>query len=404
MNHITKSSQVLRFRCFFKQRVENSPLEQFRVRTLILSYFLEDESLQLAEPQTPNSGIDQGLFLNRSRVSKPDGSLFGPRDFICGRDICLHSRVYRICSMDEYTRKFYSSSGIDPGIECEIPSCLSDRGRPDFISNPTSHSAPKIIKSLDDDGKVLSFESFWDDLADFGFRHYFELHWFLGDDTIELIEVFPRTESNAAHRAVFLRRKSARDLNVSLRDLIIGNSMNMLSRTFHIYNCDRFTTDYFMTRFNIEQRGTPMFLDEVKTKRVLQESDRLVPRRPPLDTSKLDQSTILLRFKARLTKSEYERNFIIGYYPVDETLAAWEIPTRNSGIVGGKFAERGTKRKSDGSAYKLTDISQPGSRIRISGSEFEVIEPDEFTKKWLNDHVYIIRVSSYGKSRNRVSQ
>lgn len=318
--------------------------------------------------------------------------------------------------MDEYTRKFYLDSGFEPGIECVVPVGSLDQIRPDYVVDDAPRAevnsddaslhdrsiARRIVKALDNANSVLSFDSYWDDSADFGFRHYFELHWFLSDDTIELIEVFPRTESNYAHRAVFLRRKPARDLNISLSDLIAGQSITILSRDLCLYNCDKFTSDYFLNKLNIEQRGTPMFLDQVRTKRVLDESERLVPSRPRVNPSKLDTNGVILRFKARLVQSEYERNFIVALYPVDETLAAWEIPTKNSGIVGGKFAERGIKLKSDGSAYKLVDIYRSGSRIEISGSEFEVIDPDDFTKKWLNDHVYIVFGCFYCKSRDQI--
>ena len=51
--------KVLRFNCFFKEAVNESRLENYRIRNCVLYYYLEDDSMHISEPKVENSGIPQ---------------------------------------------------------------------------------------------------------------------------------------------------------------------------------------------------------------------------------------------------------------------------------------------------------------------------------------------------------
>ena len=88
------------------------PNENFRVRKCVINYFLEDDTLYIHEPKIENSGIPQGVFLKRHQVPKPDGSgLYTWRDFDAGTEVEFYGRVFRICSYDEFTWRFYNEQG-----------------------------------------------------------------------------------------------------------------------------------------------------------------------------------------------------------------------------------------------------------------------------------------------------
>lgn len=50
---------MLRFYGYFKEAITESNMENFRVRKIVLYYYLEDGSMQVAEPKQDNSGIPQ---------------------------------------------------------------------------------------------------------------------------------------------------------------------------------------------------------------------------------------------------------------------------------------------------------------------------------------------------------
>mmetsp|Transcript_3398 Transcript_3398/g.5731 ORF Transcript_3398/g.5731 Transcript_3398/m.5731 type:complete len:183 (+) Transcript_3398:195-743(+) len=106
--------QVLRFYGYFKESVVESRLENYRIRRLIVYYFLEDRSIMITEPKQVNSGTPQGAFLKRQAVIKQDGSKmpFEPTDFRVGLDIGICGRSIRIYDCDDYTREFFNNCGM----------------------------------------------------------------------------------------------------------------------------------------------------------------------------------------------------------------------------------------------------------------------------------------------------
>jgi hypothetical protein len=372
--------------------VLDSPIETIRTRRVVLTYFLEDGTLQITEPSIPNSGLLQGLHLRRHRVSLSTGAFIRPEDLKCGEDICLYSRVYRVCKMDDATEKYYDSHGIAKGTPERIPESL--------VSADGSESAKLSMESprgtlangrsinrrtkqyLECDGKLLCFNLLWRDDSEGGFDHLFELHWFLADDTMELIEIFPKTPSCAACRVTFVKRTQVKTLDPKLThaDFLVGNNVTILNREMLVTDCDSFTRDYFHRERGIEQ---PVHSLESREDGPGPKSvEPLVPRRPRVDPARLEKAGIVLRFRLELLQGDKDRKFILGYYPADDSIAVWELPIRNSGHVAGKFAERGVKPKADGTTITLCDIVI-GHVIKISGVQFRIREPDEFTQKYM---------------------
>lgn len=103
---------MLRFLGYFKESVVESRLENYRLRKLIIYYFLEDRSIMITEPKQVNSGTPQGAFLKRQVVLKQDGSglPLSPDDFRVGLDVGICGRAIRVYDCDQYTREFFAVS------------------------------------------------------------------------------------------------------------------------------------------------------------------------------------------------------------------------------------------------------------------------------------------------------
>lgn len=65
INFLSLLLQVLRFSAFFKESCVESGLESYRVRKVLIYFYLEDNSIEIIEPKQMNSGIPQGSFLKR---------------------------------------------------------------------------------------------------------------------------------------------------------------------------------------------------------------------------------------------------------------------------------------------------------------------------------------------------
>ena len=119
--------KVLRFNCFFKESVNESRLENYRIRSCVLYYYLEDDSMHVSEPKIENSGIPQGerkgtVFLKRHRVPKTEGGFYSVADLNVGGTIDLYGRVFLITDADNFTRTFLKNLGIEVPEPAEVPS------------------------------------------------------------------------------------------------------------------------------------------------------------------------------------------------------------------------------------------------------------------------------------------
>lgn len=95
---------MLRFYAYFKEDVQFSRDEVYRVRPVIIYYYLEDDSMCIYEPIVENSGLWQGKRLKRQRVPKNErGEHYEYKDLNLGIDLVVYVRKYHITNCDEFT-------------------------------------------------------------------------------------------------------------------------------------------------------------------------------------------------------------------------------------------------------------------------------------------------------------
>ena len=110
--------QVLRFYAYFQEHVVESSLENYRIRKVVIYYYLADETLLVIEPRINNSGIPQGVFVKRQKVPKELGQYqdhYTYKDFSVGMSVNFFERIFRIYDCDAFTRSFYDYIGTPVG-------------------------------------------------------------------------------------------------------------------------------------------------------------------------------------------------------------------------------------------------------------------------------------------------
>ncbi|CAN0297091.1 unnamed protein product [Lampetra fluviatilis] len=262
------SNQVLSFEGFTREEVPQSPVETRRVRHVRVLFFLEDDSIQVLEPQVKNAGMPQGTIIRRQRIPLP-----GPRSERCytaedlnvGHEVVFFSRVFTLASCDAFTRHFLRRLGVQPGTDAPLPvdPYTSGRDAREGSQRPRRpyERVDTLRQFLERDRQVLRFYCAWhdddddddeeeeegddDDLVDEGVAggvkagvdegvdggvkegvkegvkagvkagvkgrrrggepRRLVLHYFLADDTVELRETLPPNSGRDA-APVFLRR------------------------------------------------------------------------------------------------------------------------------------------------------------------------------------------------------
>eukprot|EP00823_Brevimastigomonas_motovehiculus_P004863 TRINITY_DN3324_c0_g1_i1.p1 TRINITY_DN3324_c0_g1~~TRINITY_DN3324_c0_g1_i1.p1 ORF type:complete len:608 (-),score=185.75 TRINITY_DN3324_c0_g1_i1:312-2135(-) len=434
--------KVLRYYAYFKESVHSSSLENYRVRRCVIYYYLEDGSMHIAEPRQENSGIPQGVFVKRHRILKPSKLYFSVDDFSIGAELPVYGRVFRIVDADPFTRWFHEQNGMDLGKAEEYPvdpfvkkqatkaSTFHKLMHPFKLFLEASKGKPifeieACQKFLQNDGKVLRFYCTWDDKDLFGEKRPYVLHYYLADDTVEIVEIQQANSGRDPFPALLKRQRLPRDPSklgpdlscigvkdkdvklqyYTLTDFKCDQGIHVFGRSVMICGCDKFTQNYYVKNYGADPQDYHLMQveDELEEVPKIQppphngigtEEDSLgsflylVPKVPKQDFKKLmELDGINLRYLAKLAKcpsEEKDRRFIITYYLNNDTVSIFEKFERNSGFVGGKFLERARVKNPDtGEYYKSTDL-WVGAQVMLNKYLFEVIEGDEYTLAYMN--------------------
>lgn len=433
---------VLRFYAFFQESVVERGDENSRYRHVIIMYSMEDGTLQISEPRIENSGIPQGKFLRRHQVPKEDGTgaFIGPDDFMVGEDIVIYGRTYHITGCDRFTRWFFGENGIELPEDEAMPKDMFHRtftfnkiaekgGLPPTRScmeskhvamHQTGHHLAdlKLQQFLKNDRKVLRFQAYWDDPTPFGNRFYFVVHYYLADNTVEINEAHSRNSGRDGWPVFYRRAPLQKENKINAapgmlepdpdiyepKDFICGQAVNVWGRQVVLYECDDFTQRFYHEYLGYDQaqgfidvsephappapKLAPMPHNGVGT-----EEDSLIncvmiqPKPPRQDLGRLmTLSGECLRFECKLTNGVPEdenRKFVIGFFPADHTVACWESVTRNSGHMGGKFAEKGKKRNPDTGKYFALEDFRVGVTLTLQAHPFKLVRADEHALQYM---------------------
>uniref|UniRef100_A0A3B5B1C8 EF-hand domain-containing family member C2 n=1 Tax=Stegastes partitus TaxID=144197 RepID=A0A3B5B1C8_9TELE len=461
---VTFDKKALCFEAYFQETVSEAQNESYRIRKCKIYFYLEDDTIQVVEPEFKNCGIPQGTLIRRHRIPLPppnDDQFYNIYHFNINQQMVLYSRTFIVTNCDSFTRNFLTKLGVILNEPVSVPEDPYGSLREQKSMKPLRpyERRDTLKQFLDHDGKVLRFYCFWDDTENsFGDLHELVLHYFLADDTIEIQEVI---DSNSGRDAVpkFLRRSKLPKrcpaqmkqpgeitertvLNVfasknqgerymldSLKtganheefykdcDLVIGGEINVWGRIVTITDCDDFTKDYYRSKYDIEDftplqykappaqkpsRLMPPYNGFGSEEDSLSSCQGLLPKPPRKDFHKFmekDRRGIesnVLNFRAKMVTSDAvdrERVFIISFYLCDDSISVFEPPQRNSGVLGGKFLERGRVKKpgqelfkKELSEYFIAQDLYIGATLCINSKNFQLLSTDEYTFNYMEKH------------------
>jgi hypothetical protein len=404
---------------------------------------MEDGTVMISEPKVENSGLAQGKFLKRQRVTRADGSGFlGPGDFRVSEDIMIYGRNFHVTGADRFTRWFFEENGIDLGPDEPVVEDMWEKNykftktaekgglavsrnviEAKQLNNCTTGNPPvsrALTQFLENDRKVLRFKAYWDDTSLYGTRIYVITHYFLADNSCEVNEAHTRNSGRWQTPVFFKRGKLNKENRVNAypgmlepdpvpylpEDFLVGGEFHVWGRKFVIYDCDDFTRQFYKDYMGIDQAAAILNVEAPPIKHtalpppphngVGREEDSLLnclmiqPKPPKQDLVRLmTLSGEILRFECRMVNGQPEdeiRKMIIGFFPADDMVAIWELPGRNSGFTGGKFMEKSRKINPDtGKYFELTDLAV-GKYITIKAHPLLVTRADEHTLQYTEAH------------------
>lgn len=285
-DYATLDRIVLRFFAWFLEDVFESQSEKRRIRHVFIDYYLVDRTIQIQERPMKNSGIPQGDLIKRHRIPRDfrdaASGFISLEDLRVGEAVCIYSRVFYIYGCNDSTRQFLECQAapgevIPPNLPPEsIPQdpYLAERQATEVAIMGKTHVTPhvpeeKLAKFLRHDREVLRFYAIWDNRhLVYGEIRQLIIHFFLADDTVEVLEVLPQNSGRDPFPA-FLRRQKvpkqhtmtqfaehalATNVFYTAHDFRIGTVVPIFGRPMYIYDCDAYTREYMVRELGYNPR------------------------------------------------------------------------------------------------------------------------------------------------------
>ncbi|KAM3603090.1 uncharacterized protein V6R79_016425 [Siganus canaliculatus] len=431
--HVALNKKVLRFFAFFEEKIQFSPEERYRIRPVIIYYYLEDDTMCIFEPLVENSGLPQGCRIKRQRLPKDQQKdHYQWKDLNLGMDLEVYGIKYRIAQCDVFTKEFLESEGIVLNNPEQMPEDPYSQSRivpvPSFTT-PSNHDRKHQYFTMD--RKVLRFFATWDD-TNSPFREVMPvtIQYFLVDDTIEIREVYKRNSGRDPFPVLMRRQKLPKKLKskatesfprclmevsaeeveeyYSPKDFQLGKTVTLLGRLFVLNDCDGFTKEYYEQNHpDMEMQAIDAPYDSETPQKwkkeippyngfgsaedSLQNCFSLIPKPPKKNVlNLLENMNKVLRYSAMLD-SQYPgdqgRHFILSYYLADDMISIFEKPSRNSGVIAGKFLEK-TRVPKPGSTMDNPEFYSPadfaiGATVEVFRHRFVLYDADLYVLKYL---------------------
>ncbi|KAJ0070118.1 hypothetical protein NL108_002431, partial [Boleophthalmus pectinirostris] len=210
-------------------------------------------------------------------------------------------------------------------------------------------------------------------------------------------------------------------------DLTIGTELNVWGRKVVITDCDEFTKKYYRCKYGIEDftpvqykapaapkpsRHVPPYNGFGSEEDSLSSCQGLVPKPPQKDFHKFitkDRHGLeshVLNFVAKMVTDnpvDKDREFIISFYLSDDTISVFERTQRNSGVLGGKFLERGRVKKPGQELYKSA-VSKyftaqdfyVGAVLCLNNHNFQLTDADEYTFNYMGKYAEEFAIANVG--------
>jgi Ca2+-binding EF-hand superfamily protein len=428
---------VLRFYCYFKEAVVETNLENYRVRKCVLMYYLEDDTCLITEPKVDNSGIPQGTLIRRHRFPAPAGGYIAPEDLRIGSELSVYGKCIKLTDCDGFTREYFKSLGLDQPAgtpiqddpwhaiqnDTKVQKAGQERTYEKLYREVMlggGHINENMQQFMEHDRKVCRFFAVLDDVVTPQHeRRPFIILFFLADHTVEIREQYPLNCGRDNFPIFFRRGKLLRsgvktlgpqdqvpkseDL-VQVKDLYVGADIALLNSQFFIYDADDFTRQFYkevmkqslkekmdvrLPERAVPRPPTPPYTGYGTWDDSMSSVLHLIPKVPKKDFHKLyNNDGKILRFTGKFVSAkpeDAERRFVFNFHLFDDTLSIHEPPQRNLGVVTGKFLEKGVHlNQKTGCLFEPKDLL-PGNNIMVFNHEFEILDMDEYTRKYISE-------------------
>lgn len=416
--------QVLRF---FATAKESNELGFF-----ILYFYLVDDTVQVESCRDSKGNRPHVPFINRHVATDGfTGTNISFSSLTVGDKVEIFKHVFTLCACDAFTRDFLRENGFPQPADRET-------GNPSETAQATESfsAAAKTIRtsSVDKrqfykhDGQVLCFTACLpspvEDQSQTEPARTFAIRYFLGDDTVEVIETSARKRTDQYKKFLvrqLLPKRSTcpldftsadspgqfdEKLHVHWKELRVGHHIWIFGREVLLTGVDAFTKQWYKEHMHLEEKEmetlpvdlpipSPVSRQVAKHDGIaaigsqedsMQNCLSLLPRPCRKNWHQwAENQGRVLSIKARFARpceEDTERSFVFQYHLEDGTIAIFEETQK--GRQGGKFLGRTKVPCPDAERYYTEEDLKVGDHLVVFGHEYVLESYDEYTRKFFD--------------------
>ncbi|KAL7306359.1 hypothetical protein TKK_0001784 [Trichogramma kaykai] len=359
-----------------------------KTRLVKIIYYIEDDSMMVCDE------ADSGnIIVKKQRVLMPSGDGFYKlADFNVSRNIEINQTVYHIYSCDDFTREYLTNNGVNVNVAEEqiIDDEIPHRHKEKNSSLMTDHQ--QRIHDYED--KTLTFDAKWEDKL-------YKIRYFLNNHTVSIAAVgkgerglllhksrVPRKEVDKPN-AYFQSSAGGDRSYLCPTDFKVGETVEIFSRQFYIFDCDQFTQRFYKDMNNVDQ---PQRVDqEDYADSPGQRDGEDTVKLTHCDSKALDSQLYhfpkVLRYSLVMDHNNPEgrdRDFVLEYNTADGCMRINEVDKKNSGRRGGCFLGWNKVPKPDDKEHFYgTEDFLIGERLNVFGHHFIIAGTEMFVWNYM---------------------
>ena len=240
-SYIVSGELVCRFYAYVVQELADNNKEPERLRKVEILMYQSDQTLEIKEVKVASGGLVP-ISLKRHQVLKPitDGvyenePYYTIHDCRAGTVFNIYNSYYTLVDADKSTRIYMNERGLEFGEGIPYPtigynpsaswvSVVDTINEARMIAQRESHD--KAMKFYEYNTQVLRFFGVWSDRV--GNKNKVKIHYYLADDTIEVVTLYGKNDGRD-HVPKFLKRMKIRMPAGEENDYKPGGSLLMTS-------------------------------------------------------------------------------------------------------------------------------------------------------------------------------
>jgi len=276
-----RGAPVVTFSAYWKEKLSIGTVD-YRYRVFKISIDMDDGEITFSEQKKKNSGLPQGAFLKKQKISNGKGGYLMPADLVVGKNISVFARIFHMYACDPRSRGILAQAGIGcppDEVPPEDPAKKFARERQEMAGGHAANKSFKMYNEAElgaaigataklgdflefNEHPPLRFFGVWYDNRLYGKLNRYTIDFYLEDRTFRIRDIIEDNSGTDQFHNVYKRSTIAKPNNYQIdtnsigrqkegaelydvTDLYIGESIMLFGRPLLLTQCNQACRNFY---------------------------------------------------------------------------------------------------------------------------------------------------------------